>query len=282
LGLSGHEGSVLQTISYDPFGNKTATTGTSNNNFLHFTGREEDPDSGLYYFRARFYDPSVGRFITEDPKGFDAGVNFYAYCKNNPINANDPSGKLTGGELFAWTGIKIAEYGVKGISYLMGNPMTDSQFKEMDESLMGVWKSTTIATPYVAGAAVAAVTGSVRTGAYAKFGTDLLFEALAGDVPDPIPPIEFPLGASYLFEAGKDILFNPSAANAPTLDNINVSKQNSSLYSPPASNLTTTPTLNVQVVDFDMPESNASSAEGGFVLYPNKPNTNMMKSVYSK
>ena len=60
LGLSGHDGTLLQTISYGPFGEKIATTGNANNNNLHFTGREEDPDSGLYYYRARYYDPTMG------------------------------------------------------------------------------------------------------------------------------------------------------------------------------------------------------------------------------
>src|SRR5208337_5296448 len=91
LGLSGHDGTVLQTISYDPFGN-TISTSASNNNQLHYTGREQDPDTGLYNYRARIYDPSIGRFCTEDPKGFAAGVNFFIYAGQNPINANDPYG----------------------------------------------------------------------------------------------------------------------------------------------------------------------------------------------
>jgi RHS repeat-associated protein len=96
LGLSGHEGSLLQTMQYEPFGDTIATTGTSNDNRLHYTGREEDPDSGLYYYRARYYDPELGRFITEDPKGFAAGINFYAYAGNNPVNYNDPLGLKKG------------------------------------------------------------------------------------------------------------------------------------------------------------------------------------------
>jgi RHS repeat-associated protein len=48
---------------------------------------------GFYYMRARYYDPNVGRFISEDPKGFDGGdVNLYAYVQNNPIMGIDPSG----------------------------------------------------------------------------------------------------------------------------------------------------------------------------------------------
>ena len=92
IGLTGHDGGILQAIGYNAFGDKQWTTGVVNKNRLNFTGRKEDTDSGLMYYRARYYDPLIGRFITEDPKGFGAGVNFYAYVQNNPINANDPTG----------------------------------------------------------------------------------------------------------------------------------------------------------------------------------------------
>jgi RHS repeat-associated protein len=50
--------------------------------------------SGLYYMRARYYDPTVGRFISEDPIGFDGGtVNLYEYVQNNPVNLVDPFGE---------------------------------------------------------------------------------------------------------------------------------------------------------------------------------------------
>lgn len=56
-----------------------------------FTGRE-DGGSGLMYYRARYYDPVIGRFVSEDPLGFAAGVNFYNYVGGDPVNANDPMG----------------------------------------------------------------------------------------------------------------------------------------------------------------------------------------------
>jgi RHS repeat-associated protein len=63
-----------------------------------FTGREWDPDLGLYYYRARYYDPKAGRFISEDPIAFVGGVNFYAYVENTPANARDSFGlSMTGG-----------------------------------------------------------------------------------------------------------------------------------------------------------------------------------------
>ena len=57
-----------------------------------FQGREYDAESGLYYFRARYYDPTVGRFISEDPASLLAGVNLYEFVGNNPLNNRDPLG----------------------------------------------------------------------------------------------------------------------------------------------------------------------------------------------
>jgi RHS repeat-associated protein len=58
-----------------------------------YTGREWDKETGLYYYRARYYDPMVGRFISKDPIGFAGGdVNLYGYVQNNPVNWIDPFG----------------------------------------------------------------------------------------------------------------------------------------------------------------------------------------------
>ena len=87
--LSGSAG-IADTYTYKPFGITTAT-GTNSNRF-RFTGREYDPETGLYYYRARYYDPSIGRFISEDPARLMGGANFYAYVGNNPGNLLDPLG----------------------------------------------------------------------------------------------------------------------------------------------------------------------------------------------
>lgn len=55
-------------------------------------GQEFDAETGLYYMRARYYDPSLGRFISEDPTGIISGLNQYSYANNDPINWRDPSG----------------------------------------------------------------------------------------------------------------------------------------------------------------------------------------------
>src|SRR5207249_3313521 len=76
---------------YDSFGNLTTSSGTLTNPF-QYTGRDYDQETGLRYYRARYYDPAVGRFLSEDPLEFGGGINFYAYVHNSPSNRTDPLG----------------------------------------------------------------------------------------------------------------------------------------------------------------------------------------------
>lgn len=94
--LSNVTGTLVNTYSYDTFGNLTASTGSFDNLF-QYTGREYDPETGLRYYRARYYDATNGKFLSEDPKGFAAGTNFYEYVSNVPTRMTDPLG-LDGGD----------------------------------------------------------------------------------------------------------------------------------------------------------------------------------------
>jgi RHS repeat-associated protein len=89
--LSNASGAVAQTYTYDSFGKLLGSTGALVNAF-QYTGREFDPETGLYYYRARYYDPNTGKFLSEDPMGFGAGVDFYVYASNSPNTLNDPLG----------------------------------------------------------------------------------------------------------------------------------------------------------------------------------------------
>jgi RHS repeat-associated protein len=90
--LTNSAGAAAETYTYDSFGKVTASSGSLTNPF-QYTGREMDPETGLYYYRARYYDPSVGRFLGEDPIGFQAGdSNFYRYVQNGPVSLTDPQG----------------------------------------------------------------------------------------------------------------------------------------------------------------------------------------------
>jgi len=95
LGLTDSTGAIRQQYSYDPYGKTTATdTTTGFTNPYQYTGREAD-GPGLYYYRARYYSPMIGRFISEDPLSFRGGQNnFYAYAGSDPIDYRDPSGEF--------------------------------------------------------------------------------------------------------------------------------------------------------------------------------------------
>jgi RHS repeat-associated protein len=82
-------GAIALTRQYDAWGN--IEVGASEPGYA-YTGREWDPVIGLYYYRARFFDPRVGRFISEDPIEFKGGLNFYSYVSNRPLNRVDPLG----------------------------------------------------------------------------------------------------------------------------------------------------------------------------------------------
>lgn len=91
-------GSIEQAFSYDVFGQLRGMTGAGGTTHT-FTGEENDHD-GLVYLRARYYEPSSGRFLSRDPFPADANdtqtINRYVYVKNNPTNFVDPSGEFFG------------------------------------------------------------------------------------------------------------------------------------------------------------------------------------------
>ncbi len=94
IGLSDSTQASVENYSYDAYGKTLKTASIETGNPFAYTAREMDDDD-LYYYRARYYDPSIGRFLSEDPIGFAAGdFNFYRYVLNNPKNYLDPSGNL--------------------------------------------------------------------------------------------------------------------------------------------------------------------------------------------
>lgn len=96
IALIDESGDVVAQYEYDAWGNISKEVGDIENPF-RFAGREWDEESGLYYCRARYYDPSVGRFISEDNAGEEFGQssssNSYIYVRNNPVNLVDPFGQ---------------------------------------------------------------------------------------------------------------------------------------------------------------------------------------------
>jgi RHS repeat-associated protein len=84
---------IVDHLKYDSFGNITSQTSSANQPLFAFTGQLFDKDTGLQYNSARWYDPHLGRFISQDPSGFAAGdPNLYRYVTNSPANFIDPTG----------------------------------------------------------------------------------------------------------------------------------------------------------------------------------------------
>jgi RHS repeat-associated protein len=93
VALTNSSAAITANYGYSAYGD-TTVAGTSANS-LEYTGRENDGATGLYFYRARYYSPQLGRFISEDPIGLGGGSNYYAYTEGNPITNADPSGLIT-------------------------------------------------------------------------------------------------------------------------------------------------------------------------------------------
>jgi RHS repeat-associated protein len=98
--LTSAAGTLIERYKYDAFGTPTFYDGAGTqisasaykNRFL-FTGREYAATFGFYEYRARAYNPVMGRFMSEDSKGFDAGdYNLFRYCHDDPLDLTDPMG----------------------------------------------------------------------------------------------------------------------------------------------------------------------------------------------
>jgi RHS repeat-associated protein len=78
-------------VTYDPWGD----SGNINTHAFGFgyTGQRYDSDTGLYYYKARYYHPQIGRFLSNDPIGYNDNLNMYAYVHNDPLNYRDPTGR---------------------------------------------------------------------------------------------------------------------------------------------------------------------------------------------
>ena len=84
----------MAQYKYKPYGADNGSSPGTVPNPFRFAARQLDSETGLYYMRARYYDPQLGRFVSEDPIGLAGGINVYLYAGDNPVNGRDPSGEL--------------------------------------------------------------------------------------------------------------------------------------------------------------------------------------------
>lgn len=129
--LTDNNSTVIADYDYDPFGIHMKEAEQDDLNPFRYCGEYYDLESGYVYLRARYYDPEIGRFISEDPAR--DGFNWFVYCNNNPIRYIDPSGMFP---IVIPITIELIDIliliGTGAGAYLVGNELLDSGFKVSD------------------------------------------------------------------------------------------------------------------------------------------------------
>jgi len=112
-------------------------------NRIMFTGREYDKETGLYYYRARYYNPQIGRFLQTDPIGYGDGMNVYRYCGNNSVNRADPTGLFS----YGFVNMNDPDHGTAGAltfaKVVDGQVVQTKTFDSMD-----AWEKWAAENPY--------------------------------------------------------------------------------------------------------------------------------------
>ena len=288
-------------------------------NFWEKPAANDESVSGpVYYYRARYYDPEIGRFPQEDPIGFAGGINFYAYCNNNPINCNDPMGKLGGPFSFLNTrgalsnpdfagasnftnAVGVTGTGVAALPFVAADTVGLSAITAPAEATAGAFARTALISGTIGG--TTAGLGTVVTGGDAR---DVVINTGVGFGLGAVAPAFEVSG--FLANAGKGAVLGGSGSTisqfidigtdpSKTINDFNVGTVlgsavggglTSGLTAPFGSSLGER--ISAGIFSFG-PATAASaigerlgapSASGGFVLYPSKPNTNQLRAVYQK
>lgn len=327
--LSDQNGANVQSYQYSAFGQ--LLNSPTHSNEMTYTGRQYDANTGLYYYRARYYDAELGRFISEDPLGFEAGINFYAYVNNNPIMFNDPSGEIDlvfspgnpnprvenfGGKFSPVTTfldiggnqLPASMQAIKQTFHTPINRINSESFSTnfinssinfaMNNTLIGKQGSPELSSFSVAKHAFNYLYNGINSNSGI---TQVINQGMGGGSLD----FKQSLNPADLFTFNGELQTHDSLGNsafAASLTQLGFSELSIRGGSQIQALIQThrldmpgdQPALGAGInFNFTKPSlfntspsnqffSSPAAGNGGFVLYPNKPNTNMMRAVYSK
>jgi RHS repeat-associated protein len=279
--ITDRKGGVMQSFTYSAFGQVQRAAGGGIAR-LKYTGRDDD-ETGLYYYRARYYDPRIGRFISEDPMGYAAGINFYAYANNNPVNANDPSGLEPYTSRYpSWDAAALGAAGT-----MSQVPMT------RNVEFAGLVYQNRIRIPELPTYSYTTlVSQNSRNSVSINFDTVLSQRMIE---PGVLPRVihNHPLGVELSFSRQDAVDLQETAERASArgfqppyggyLYSVQANDVKAQTLNAIGGPITTTTVGQVmQPIKLNMFEGGADPAAGGFLLYPNKANNNQMRAVYAK
>lgn len=197
IALTDTNGQIVEAYSYDAYGrtriyatNGTELTRSAVGNRFAWQGREVDWSTGLYYFRARYYDPIMGRWLSVDPIGISGGLNLYEFCGSDPINMVDPDGENAIEAYDYWSDVAVSGFdqgGFGGYAQAAGaslmqafidfwgarslenNASLSGQYSTSDECQGKAWKHGLYAAGQVALSAASAFGGNNAVHPYFRY-----------------------------------------------------------------------------------------------------------------
>jgi RHS repeat-associated protein len=203
-------GNIIWTEHYSPFGEKVDNLEESIDNSVGYTGHQHDSDTGLTYMQARYYDPVIGRFYSNDPVGFNGvhSFNRYAYANNNPYRYTDPNGEYPE----SWAEVGNLALGVGTVMGAAGQAIAGM-------AMTAVGAADVVVGSKITGAAL--ITGGVyamKASTYsAEKGANKISAAWnnkTGEVKDTTP--EGPITATLTSELGKELGCGQTCADVAT------------------------------------------------------------------